>query len=113
MDKATMNIFCEACQKTIEKVDIKEKKVGESAGCQIMKKYFECPHCGRQYTITVTDREMRLLIQKRQQLQGRIRMAAARRMNAGYIQKLTDAERELGKDLMKRSEALKEQYRKE
>lgn len=74
------------------------------------ERFFECPSCGAHYTVTVIDREMRLMIQKRSQLMKKV----SRMLRAGgskeQVQKLLDADKKLKENLKSRADRLKEEY---
>lgn len=113
--KAKKEIICDSCGAEVLGMGMKladQVLAEDEAGNPVIERYFDCPNCGRHYTVTVMDREMRLMMQKRQQLQKRI----ARRLKDGAkavaVKAQQEAARELQDGLMQRASMLKEKYLK-
>lgn len=107
------HIYCDECKKTIclEGL-IQEQTVGRDRYGDVKERFFECPVCGHHYTITVYNRPMLLKIQKRQQIQGKIRRNWGRGMEQQFKSWLAEDER-LKKQLLNEAHALRRQYLKE
>ena len=75
-----------------------------------MERFFECPACRTHYTVTVIDREMQLMIQKRDQLMLKVRRMLREGGGEERTKKLLDADKKLKEDLKSRADRLKEEY---
>lgn len=116
MKEEKKEIICDHCGANILDMGmhLEERVLAEDeAKNPIIESFFNCPYCGKHYTVTVIDREMRLMIQKRQQLQKRIgrRLKDGAKMVSVRVQQ--EAVRELQDDLMHRAAMLKRKYLKE
>lgn len=116
MEEKKKEIICDGCGIDIMGMgmQIKDRVIAEDESKNpVIERYFDCMNCGKHYTITVIDREMRLMIQKRQQLQNRI----IRMLKGGTKLETIDAQKEavriLKADMMYRAAMLKETYLKE
>lgn len=115
MKKEKKEIICDSCGADVLGMGMKlEDRVlaEDESRNPVIERYFDCPNCGKHYTVTVIDREMHLMMQKRQQMQKRI----ARRMKDGAkmvsVKAQQEAARELQDGLMQRAAMLKEKYLK-
>lgn len=115
MKEKKKEIICDSCGIDIMEMgmQLEDRVIAEDESKNpVIERYFDCPHCGRHYTVTVIDRGMRLMIQKQQQLQKRI----GRRIKDGAkptaVRAQQEAARELQDDLMHRAAMLKERYLK-
>ena len=110
-----MEIVCDTCNATLtqDMIEIKNGVIAQDKhGQDVIEQYFECPICGGHYTVTITDRQQRLMIQKRRQLQTAVKNAI-RAKRPARAQTYKNKERELADDLKERAKALKEKYRKQ
>lgn len=104
-------IRCDKCGEEIGKPNMKDRVIAkDKAGNAVMERFFECAACGTHYTVTVTDREMRLMIQKRGQLMLKVSRLLREGGSKERMQKLLDADRKLKEDLKSRAEKLKGEY---
>ena len=105
-------IICDKCKAEIEMENLLKDRViaKDKAGNAVMERFFECPFCGQHYTVTVIDREMRLMIQKRGQLMQKVNRMLKAGGNRKRMQQLLDADAQLKKDLKSRADRLKEEY---
>lgn len=108
------NIFCDSCGEVIHTADMKVKgRVIEkdADGENVTELYFACPNCQKHYTVTVLDRKMRLTIQKRTQLRGRIERGIRDRASETQLRKWRDEDQKLKERLLKMTAHLKEMYK--
>lgn len=113
MGRGKSEIICDGCGVTIERTGelLREHVIAQDEnGNDIVERFFECGHCGKHYTVTVIDRDMRLMIQRRVQLKRRMNMNLKRRGSKAALQKLIDEDRELQEDLKFTADALKKKY---
>lgn len=109
-------IICDVCRAQIEReqMELWDRVIAtDEDGFDVVERYFDCPHCGSHYTVTVIDRDMKLMIQKRQQLQKRIKNAIRNRSSEYVMRKYAQQDEELKEELEYRAEVLKERYEKE
>ena len=105
--KAKKEIICDSCGAEVLGMGMKladQVLAEDEAGNPVIERYFDCPNCGRHYTVTVMDREMRLMMQKRQRLKDGAKAVAVKAQQ--------EAARELQDGLMQRASMLKEKYLK-
>lgn len=113
MDRQKGEIVCDKCGAIIEvaKGLLRERVIAkDDDGNDIVEQFFECGHCGQHYTVTVIDRDMRLMIQRRVQLKRRMNMNLKRKGSKVALQKLIDEDRELQEDLKFAADVLKKKY---
>lgn len=107
-------IRCDQCGATIELEGLVEDRViGEDENGDVKERFFECPVCGHHYTITVYNRRMMLKIQKRKQLQVKIRRAWGRASSAQQFRSWTAEDKRLKGELMDEAHILRRKYLKE
>lgn len=108
MEKRKGTIVCDSCGGEIGQIEgLREQEIAQDEdGNDITEMYFECPRCGKHYTVMVIDRKVRLMIQRRKQLLRRI----YRTMDETAQEKLTAEERALHEDIKARSDALREKH---
>lgn len=72
----------------------------ESLTCGIERHFYRCPHCGFEYTVMLTDEEIRALMEKREKLRGfeKIKNQGVRQQK---IQEFETLDREIKKKLNK------------
>lgn len=59
-------IICDKCKSEISKCEIKNRIITQDKkGIDVKESYFQCPTCGKKYTVLLSDRKLRLLIRKR------------------------------------------------
>lgn len=113
MNRQKSEIVCDNCGAIIETVKglLREREIAKDEdGNDIVEQFFECGRCGQHYTVIVTNRDMRLMIQRRVQLKRRMNMNLKRNGSKAALQKLIDEDRELQEDLKYAADALKEKY---
>lgn len=104
-------IRCDKCGEEIGKPNLKDRVIAkDKAGNAVTERFFECPACGTHYTVTVIDREMQLMIQKRGQLMLKVNRMMREGGSKERAKKLLDADKKLKEDLKSRAEKLKEEY---
>lgn len=106
-------IECDQCGAILEDIgaELTERVIGEDEdGNEVTERFFECPFCGKHYTVTVLDRQMRLMIQERQQIAAKVRRILKQRGNAIIMQKLIEKDTALKEELIYRANVLKEKY---
>lgn len=105
-------IICDKCKAEFEMQNLLKDRViaKDKTGNAVMERFFECPDCGTHYTVTVIDREMWLMIQKRGQLMKKVNRLMRSGGSKERMQKLLDADEKLKKDLKSRADRLKEEY---
>lgn len=104
-------ITCNYCNAHIEPaaIEVMDAVIAQDDnGDDVIERYFDCPHCGSHYTVTIMDREMRLMAQKRKQIQKRIGRLG--NCNKALIDKYVEQDRELKEEFMYRASVLKEKY---
>lgn len=105
-------IICDKCGAEIEMKNLLKDRIiaKDKEGNAVMERFFKCQDCGEHYTVTIIDREMRLMIQKRGQLMKKINRLLREGGSKERMQKLLDADEKLKKDLKSRTDSLKEEY---
>lgn len=105
-------IICDKCKAEFEMQNLLKDRViaKDKTGNAVMERFFECPDCGTHYTVTVIDREMRLMIQKRGQLMKKVNRLLRSGGSKERMQQLLDADEKLKKDLKSRADRLKAEY---
>ena len=108
-------MICNQCGGVIEMEGALRDRViaKDAAGNDVTERYFDCPICGKHYTVTVIDRDMRLLIQKRKQIQYRVNKLLKENGSRKKMQQLLDTDAELKDDLKHMAQKLKEEYEEE
>lgn len=109
-------IICDECGVQIEKeqMEIWDRVIAiDEDGCDVVEQYFDCPHCGKHYTVTVIDRQQKIIIQKRRQVQKKINLCIKNYGANARIRKYQEEERELHEEFKYRAKVLKERYEKE
>lgn len=111
--RAGSDIVCDKCTARLD-IQAKTRLIAkDEEGFDVTELYFNCQNCGKHYTILVSNREMRKLVQRRIQIRKQINLHKSIRSRKETFEKLiaeSDAIREQQKELEKR---LKEKYRKE
>lgn len=109
------DIFCDSCKELIHKAGqptegfLRDRQIGKADGSPVIERFFECPHCGAHYTVTVIDRKMRLLMQRRIQIQRKVG-EALKAGNKKRAEKLMKETAEVKKQLKERADKMKEVY---
>ena len=79
-------IICDKCKSEISKCEIKNRIITQDEkGIDVQESYFQCPTCGKKYTVLISDRKLRLLIQKRVMYLKKIRKAKNKNDEAAMI----------------------------
>lgn len=115
MKEEKKEIICDSCGINIMDIGIRiEDRVlaEDESKDPVIERFFDCPNCGKHYTVTVIDREIRLMMQKRQQLQKRIGRRLKDGAKMAVVKAQQEAVRELQDDMMQRAAMLKEKYLK-
>lgn len=106
-------IVCEECRAEFEpeELAIKNRVIVDGETYEkVTETYFLCPVCGAHYTVTVLDRQQRLMVQRRRRLQqsykGALKIGKPKRADT-----YKEQERKLAKELKERAKMLKEKYR--
>lgn len=104
-------VYCNDCGQQIESItsNIKQERI-EDDGESVTIDFFECPNCKHRYVITVKDRTMQLMIQKRQQLKMRYQLALKRKANQYELNRILQEDQKIKEQLMERSAANKKKY---
>lgn len=113
MERQKSEIVCDECGAVIEELNglLRDHVIAEDEdGNEITERFFECTRCGHHYTVTVIDRNMRLMIQRRTQLKHRMNRILKNRGNKVILQKLIDEDKAIREDLKARADALKMKY---
>lgn len=122
MDRGENTIICDKCGAEIEKVEenLQHCVIGlDEEGQEIQETSFTCSSCGKKYTVIITDRKMRLIIEKRKTIRKKINRAAKRatKKNAvateRAIKKMMAEDESLRIQLKEMQEQLKEKYKEE
>lgn len=112
-EKEKRIIECDRCGSILEDIgaELTERMLAEDEeGNPVTERFFECPFCGKHYTVTVIDRQMRLMIQERQQIAAKVRRILKQRGNKITLQKLIEKDEVLKEELIYRANVLKEKY---
>lgn len=113
MGRQKGEIVCDECGAVMEELNglLRDHVIAQDEdGNEITERFFECPRCGHHYTVTVIDRNMRLMIQWRTQLKYRMNRILKNRGNKVVLQKLIDEDKAIQDDLKVRADALKKKY---
>lgn len=122
MERGENTITCDKCGAEIEKVEenLQHCVIGmDEEGQEIQETSFTCRSCGKKYTVIITDRKMRLIIEKRKTIRRNINRAAKRATKKTavatelMIKKLMAEDEELRMQLKEMQEHLKEKYKEE
>lgn len=106
-------VICDSCGQQTD-VELWTRLIAKDRnGYDVTEQYFECKNCGKHYTVGVYDRQMRLDIQKRRQIQAQIRLHRQIGSRPGTIQHFIRKEENLKDKMLRRSQELKERYREE
>lgn len=109
-------IICDECRVQIEQeqLEVWDRVIAKDEdGNDVVERYFDCPNCGRHYTATVIDRQQKIIIQKRRQVQKRINLCVKNYGSKARIRKYQEEDEELREEFKYRAKMLKERYEKE
>lgn len=115
-EKEKRIIECDQCGAILEDIgaELQDRVIAEDEeGNAVTERFFDCPFCGRHYTVTVIDRQMRLMIQERQQIAKKVGRILRQNGNKIVMQKLMDKDAALKEELIYRASFLKEKYKEE
>lgn len=107
-------VICDACGSVIEDTGIESRVIAKDKdGYDVAEQFFECQNCGKHYTVTVIDRKLLLMIQKRRQLLKQIKLHEQIKSREQTIKKLLEKNESMKRQQMERTTELKERYREE
>lgn len=109
-------IICDECRAQIEQeqLEVRDRVIAKDEdGNDVVERYFDCPNCGRHYTVTVIDRQQKIIIQKRRQVQKKINLCVKNYGSKARIRKYQEEDKELHEEFKYRAKVLKERYEKE
>ncbi len=111
---AKKDIVCDECGATLELEGlIRDRIIGRDKSGDVKERYFECPFCGRHYTITVYNRRMALKITKRRQLQGKIKRSWGKMQSTQQFRSWMAEDARLRNELIDEARVLKKKYLQE
>lgn len=107
-------IVCDRCGLEMgEKIEMHIRVIAiDEEKADVLETYFECPMCGKEYTVLVTDRKQRIMIQKRVKIQNEIQRAKKRRDIQGLKKYLKKYDK-IKEEIIDREEVLMQKYIKE
>lgn len=107
-------VICDACGSAIEDTGIESRVIAKDKdGYDVVEQFFECQNCGKHYTVTVIDRKLLLMIQKRRQLLKQIKLHEQIKSREQTIRKLLAKNESMKRQQLARATELKERYREE
>ena len=109
-------IICDKCRAQIEQeqLEVWDRVIAKDEnGFDVVERYFECHCCGAHYTVSVIDREMKLMIQKRRQIQKKISLGMRNKASEFVLRRYKQQDDDLKDELKYREKVLKERYEKE
>ena len=114
MSAEEITITCDKCSAVFqrEQLEVWSRIITKDDDGDVAEQYFDCPSCGHHYTITVIDRKMNKLIQRRSQIRKMIKMHIRNRSRESAIRNLQREDDKLKEQLMQMSAANKEKYKK-
>ena len=98
--------ICDKCSATFT-IEIMERTFDES----VIQMFFICPNCGKEYTVLITDKELREKIGKRKRLSRALLMGGKALPKDAFERKLRELE-DMKNDIQLRADALKSKYLK-
>lgn len=104
-------IICDRCGLEIsEQIEMHNRVIAQDEeGADVSETYFQCPACGKKYTILVTDRKLRLMIQKRVLYQKKIQRAKNRKDGTAMARNMRKHDR-IKEEILDRKEMLMQKY---
>lgn len=109
-------IVCDKCETEMEQdvLGAWDRVIAiDENGNDVVEKYFECHYCGAHYTVAVIDREIKLMIQKRRQIQKKIMLGRSNKASEFVLRRYQRQDEELKEEQRYRENVLKEKYEKE
>lgn len=109
-------IICDKCRTEMNEdtLEVWDRVIAKDEnGFDVVERYFECYCCGEHYTVSVIDREMKLMIQKRRQVQKKISLGMRNKASEFVLRKYKQQDDDLKDELKYREKVLKERYEKE
>lgn len=112
---AGSEVHCDDCGKVIEMDGAVYSRIiaKDPEGFDVVEQYLECQHCGKHYTVMVYDREMKKMIQRRQQLRKQIALNGSVRLREQTVRKWQAEDERIKKKQLQREDMLKRRYRRE
>ena len=98
-------IYCDDCKQDFEP-DMKEQEIEKG----IVEQYFCCPHCGKKFTIIITDENMRRKIRKRQRIQKEYKRAVRNRDSEFHLRMIQRRDEALKHELLEMSAETKRKW---
>ena len=115
-EKKERIIECDQCGAILENIgaELTDRVIAQDEeGNDVTERFFDCPFCGKHYTVTVIDRQMLLMIQERQQIARKVKRILKQKGNPIVMQKLMEKDAALKEELLYRANFLKEKYKEE
>ena len=102
-------VICDDCTGEFQ-LHIEENEIEPG----IIEQFFQCPHCGARTTITITDPDMRVKIERRKRLRKEYVAAATAKKSVSYqrLKKIIQEDAKLKDELMQASRELKRKYKR-
>lgn len=101
-------IKCNHCGETFFKTEIKTESI-EPQG-EILRQFFACPKCGTEYTVLMTTRKTRDMINRRRAIQILLNTLRGSGQEK-KIRKLINEDTELKAAIKQRSDAMKKEFK--
>lgn len=108
-------IICDACGKEIDyaNTDSTRTIAKDAENRDVIEQFFTCQNCGAHYTIMVIDNKMKIMIQKRKQLQKQIKLHQSIKSGENAFRKIMRKDETLKRQQKEYQKILKEKYRDE
>lgn len=108
-------IICDACGKEIDyKNTLSTRTIAKDAEKRdVIEQYFACPNCGAHYTVMVIDSKMKIMIQRRKQLQKQIKLHQSIKSGENAFRKIMRQDEMMKRQQKEYQKILKEKYRDE
>ena len=102
-------VICDDCTGEFQ-LHIEENEIEPG----IIEQFFQCPHCGARTTITITDPDMRVKIERRKRLRKEYVAADTAKKSVSYqrLKKIIQEDAKLKDELMQASKELKRKYKR-
>lgn len=102
-------VICDDCTGEFQ-LHIEENEIEPG----IIEQFFQCPHCGARTTITITDPDMRVKIERRKRLRKEYVAADTAKKSVSYqrLKKIIQEDAKLKDELMQASRELKRKYKR-
>lgn len=100
-------VVCDDCSGEFN-LEIEETEIEPG----IIEQYFQCPYCGARTTITITDPDMRVKIERRKRLRKEYVEAAKKSASYERLKRFLQEDAMLKDELMQASKELKRKYKR-